>query len=98
MKNPAEDRCPLDSDRNAVELLPYLFKNTQFMANGLREIGKNPLATNPLAKEEIRVIRVQSAAFNRVDPNQSLQLTAGSSGFINVFGVVAGFGVSDGLR
>ncbi len=34
----------------------------------------------------------------RAKPNKPLQLTAGSSGFINVFGVVAGFGVSDGLR
>ncbi len=36
--------------------------------------------------------------FNPVDPNQSLQATAGSCGFINVFGVVAGFGLSDVFR
>jgi hypothetical protein len=31
-------------------------------------------------------------------PNKPLQLTAGSGGFITVFRVVAGFGLSDGFR
>jgi len=35
---------------------------------------------------------------NKSDPNQPLQLTAGSCGFLNVFGVAMDFGLSSVFR
>jgi len=42
-------------------------------------------------------LRLSRMAY-QADPNKSLQLTAGSCGFINVSGVAVGFGLSEVFR
>ena len=55
----------------------------------------HPMITD--SKTHNKVGQVQNPT-NRILPNPPLQLTAGSFCFYNVFGVVVGFGLSDGFR